>query len=630
VRSWHSRADPQPAGIVPAELRLREDGVPFSERFDDVYFSHAGGLAEARHIFLVGNELPQRWVRAQRFTIVETGFGTGLNFLATWQAWQTSAEPGARLHYVAVEKHPLARDDLARTCEMWTELTPFARELIPRYPPPVGGFHRLHLAGNRIALTLLFGDATAMLARLDAAADAFFLDGFAPAKNPDMWTTALFRELARLAAPGATLATYTVAGGVRRALASAGFRVEKRPGFGHKREMLVGVLADAARQTQVGAPSRHAAVIGAGLAGTACAERLAARGWSVDLVERHPGAAREASANPVGIFHPALLVDRRTRSAFTTAATLYAKRQLEALDRASCPVRWRPTGVLQVSRDPRRLERLVRACETIGLPESVARRSNRDEGSERVGVRTGSGGFWFEEGGWASAASVCEARLSACENALRRVFQREATSLEPAPGGWRVLDACGHVLSEATVVVLANAREAMRLGAQSALPLGPVRGQITRLPQVQGQLLRAPVCGDGYVTPAVDGAHCIGATFEEDNCDCSVRDEDHAANLERLGRMLPDFARDHDSATLGGWAGVRAMTPDRLPLAGPVPGDGQAGLFSCVGLGARGLTWSALLGELVASYVNGDPLPVESHVAQQLLPGRRLPDVESS
>jgi tRNA 5-methylaminomethyl-2-thiouridine biosynthesis bifunctional protein len=482
-----------------------------------------------------------------------------------------------------------------------------------------------------VVLTLILGDAIAMLRQLDAAADAFYLDGFAPARNPEMWTSALFGELARLAAPGATLATYTVAGGVRRGLAEAGFRVEKRPGFAHKREMLVGTFAGVARHARVETPARrHAAVIGAGLAGTACAERLAARGWSVDLIEQHAGMAREASGNPAGILHPGLLVDRRTRSAFTTAATLYAKRELEALGHGSRPPRWMPTGVLQVSRDPRRLERLVRACQAAGLPESVARLVDPDEGSERIGARAGGGGFWFEDGGWASASSLCEARLASCENDVGRLFGHEAMKLEPVAGGWRVLNGSGQVLSEAAVVVLANARQATRFDTGSALPLRPVRGQVTRLPESDGRMLRAPVCGDGYVTPAVGGSHWIGATFDENDTDCEMRPEDHASNLERLQRMLPEFAPSSDPATLCGWVGVRAMSPDRLPLVGPVPGSGMAGLFACVGLGARGLTWSALLGEVLASQVNGDPLPVERHVADQLLPGRSMREVRAA
>ena len=229
------------------------------------------------------------------------------------------------------------------------------------------------------------------------------------------------RELARLAVPGATLATYTVAGEVRRGLSDAGFRLEKRCGFGRKREMLVGLFTGASQSRAERATTRrHAAVIGAGLAGTACALRLAARGWTVDLVERSATAAREASGNPAGIVHPALLVDRRMRSAVTTAATLCAKRELDALGAASLAPMWRPTGVLQVCRDPRRLERLVRALEKLGLPKSVARSVDREDGGSLVGARAGGPGYWFEDGCWVAAASVCEARIAAAGNNLRR------------------------------------------------------------------------------------------------------------------------------------------------------------------------------------------------------------------
>lgn len=616
--------------VEPAQLRLREDGVPYSERFEDVYFSAAGGLAETRHTFLLGNALPQRWAHAERFTIIECGFGTGLNFLATWQAWQSGAPTSARLHYVAVEKHPVSRADLQRAASRWPELVPLAGALRDVYPPAVPGFHRLHFDRDRVALTLLFGDATAMLAQLDAAADAFFLDGFAPAKNPEMWTHALFRQLARLAAGGATLATYSVAGEVRRGLGDAGFNVAKRAGFGCKREMLVGVFAGVGQDRRQPRQPRRAAVIGAGLAGTSCAQRLAARGISVDLVERHPAPAREASANPIGILHPALLTDRRTRSTFTTSASLYAARELEALRRTPSPARWLATGVLQLCRDPRRLERLAQAARYVGAPVDVVRWVSREEASALVGARTGGAGFWFEKAGWAAAGSVCEARLAACGERVRRVFAREAVGLGRTPEGWRVLGAGGHVLAEAPVVVLANARDAVRFDAAGVLRLRPVRGQVTLLPDRQGGGLLAPVCGDGYVTPVVDGAHCIGASFDEGDCDVGLRSADQVRNLERLDRMLPGFAACCDAAELAGWVGVRVMTPDYLPRVGALAGDARGGLFACVGLGARGLTWSALLGELLASCVDGDALPVPYHVAERLAPEDTREEVRSA
>ena len=612
-----------PSSVGPAGLRLSEDGPAFSERFGDVYCSTDGGLAETRHVFLAGNGIPARWRDVHRFTITETGFGTGLNFLATWQEWRACAPARARLHYVSVEKYPLSRDELARACARWPELAAYAQALIRVYPPPVPGFHRMHFDGGCVSLTLLLGEAATMLSQLDSVADAIFLDGFVPAKNQDIWSAAVFRELARMAVADTTLATYTVCGEVRRGLAEAGFRVEKRAGFGRKREMLVGVFDGRRARVPARAPSRcHAAVIGAGLAGTACAERLAARGWTVDLIERHPEPAREASGNPAGILHPALLSDRRSRSAFTTAATLYMNRELEVLDRGAPTPVWKPSGVLQVCRDPRRLQRLERAAADIGLPECVARRVDREEGSALAGARIGGNGFWFEHGCWAAAASICEARIAAGGARVRRVFQREALRLSRTENGWRALDRDGQVLSDTPVMVLANAADAMRFCLAADLPLRSVRGQVTRIPAGAASALRAPLCGDGYVTPALDGSYCVGATFDEDDPDPAVRGEAHSSNLARLRRMLPDFALPDNPATLSGWVGFRAVSPDRLPLVGPLAGESTAGLFACLALGARGLTVSGLAAELLASMVTGDPLPVERHIAHQLAPGR--------
>src|SRR5215470_3912065 len=229
---------PRSVSVVPARLERDARGVPFSARFDDVYHSADGGLAQARHVFLEGNALPGRWRDRPAFTIVETGFGIGLNFLATWHAWRADPRRPARLHYVSLEKHPFERDDLAAALAPFEELRPLASALTRTWPPPIAGFHRLHFEGGRLALTLLLGDASDCLPRLEARADALLLDGFAPARNPEMWSPEVVRELARIAAPGATLATWTVAGGVRASLSDAGFRVEKREGFGTKREML--------------------------------------------------------------------------------------------------------------------------------------------------------------------------------------------------------------------------------------------------------------------------------------------------------------------------------------------------------------------------------------------------------
>jgi tRNA 5-methylaminomethyl-2-thiouridine biosynthesis bifunctional protein len=228
------------ARLVPARVAFDAAGVPYSPEYGDVYHSADGGPEQARHVFLGGNGLPGRWRGRGAFTIVETGFGLGVNFLVTCAALLADAHAPEHLHYVSAEKHPFEKDDLAAALARYTELAPLAGELAAAWPAAVAGVHRLKLARGRVELTLLFGDAAEMLPRVDARADAFYLDGFAPARNPELWSAGILRELARLAAPGATLATWTVARAVRERLAAAGFAVEKRPGFGRKREMLAG------------------------------------------------------------------------------------------------------------------------------------------------------------------------------------------------------------------------------------------------------------------------------------------------------------------------------------------------------------------------------------------------------
>lgn len=231
--------------LIPARLAFRSDGTPCSGEFGDVYHPADGGAGQARLVFLAGNGLPERWRGRKAFVILETGFGLGLNFLATWAEWRADPERCARLHFISAEKHPFTLHDLATLHARHPEFAPLAAELRRSWPPLAPGFHRLHLDGGQVTLTLLFGDALDCLLRIEAGVDAFYLDGFAPERNPEMWSRSLFQAVARLAQPGATLATWTVASAVRQALAVVGFAAEKRPGFGRKREMLAGRYAPA-------------------------------------------------------------------------------------------------------------------------------------------------------------------------------------------------------------------------------------------------------------------------------------------------------------------------------------------------------------------------------------------------
>ncbi|OQA30233.1 MAG: tRNA 5-methylaminomethyl-2-thiouridine biosynthesis bifunctional protein MnmC [Betaproteobacteria bacterium ADurb.Bin341] len=226
--------------ITPAQLSFEPDGTPYSARYNDVYHTRAGGPEQARHVFLAGNDLPARWQNRPKFTLLETGFGLGLNFLTTWMAWQNDPQRCLHLHFISVEKHPVSADDLAKAHATWPEFEPYATQLRQCWPALEAGNHRIELAKGQMILDLILGDALEALTTLQAQVDAFYLDGFAPDKNPELWSPALFKTLAKLAAPGATLATWSVAGHVQRGLNAAGFVTEKHPGFAGKRQMLAG------------------------------------------------------------------------------------------------------------------------------------------------------------------------------------------------------------------------------------------------------------------------------------------------------------------------------------------------------------------------------------------------------
>ncbi len=605
--------------IEPAAPRLR-DGAVFSESYGDTYWSLDGGLDETRHVFLSGNDFPTRWQARNRFTILETGFGTGLNFLCAWRSFRETAPAGARLHYLSVDKHPFRREDLQRLYGQWPELAPLGAALLNRYPPLIPGFHRLHLDGGRVALTLLWGEAADMLAQAEARVDAFFLDGFAPSRNPDMWSEALFAQLGRLAAPGATFATYSAAGKVSRGMTAAGFVVEKQAGFGRKREMLRGRFAGTAEQETT--RECRALVIGGGIAGTLVAERLAARGWTVDLIERREGLARETSGNPAGVLQPVPSTDGNRLSRLTLAGFHYALRRLQEFS-ADPKLIWQQCGVLRLARDAKQVDRQRRIAESGLLPPEVLRWVYVEEASALAGWRVPAPGWWFPQGGWVHPPALCDAVLRVAGNAVRLHTQREAADLVRVGNAWRAIDASGNVIAEAPVAILANGHLARRFAVSSALPLRPVRGQITCIPAEPGRAIKTVVSREGYVTPATSfGVHVVGATYEEGSTDDLAREEDHRANLERLKHLLPDFAATVDTARVGGRAGIRTVGPDRLPLVGAIPG--AENLFGLLGLGSRGLVYAPLCAELLACAIEDEPLPVERDLAAGLAPAARL------
>ncbi|MDE2501650.1 MAG: tRNA (5-methylaminomethyl-2-thiouridine)(34)-methyltransferase MnmD, partial [Burkholderiales bacterium] len=224
--------------IEPAAIEFDAEGLPRAPRYGDLYHPRIGALAQARHVFLRGNGLPERWRGRADFVVFETGFGLGNNFIAAWEAWRADPERCTRLHYVAIERHPPTRADLERV-HAASPRPELARALIAAWPAATPNLHAIEFDAGRLRLLLAFGDIAALAPGLRLQADAYFLDGFAPARNPAMWQPRVLAALGRKAAPGATLATWSVARELRDGLVTAGFEVAQAPGIGGKREITV-------------------------------------------------------------------------------------------------------------------------------------------------------------------------------------------------------------------------------------------------------------------------------------------------------------------------------------------------------------------------------------------------------
>jgi tRNA 5-methylaminomethyl-2-thiouridine biosynthesis bifunctional protein len=593
-----------PSPLIPATLAFAADGTPYSEAYGDVYHSAGGGPAQARYVFLQGNGLPERWRGRRAFTILETGFGFGMSFLAAWRAWCEDPARCERLHFVSVEKHPFAAPHLSLLWEKNGEFENESRQLLARWPMLVPGMHRLEFEDGNVVLSLFFGDIAEGLPQLQLAADAIFLDGFAPAKNPSMWSPPLLRHLGRLSAPGATLATWSVASPVREALEGAGFAVEKDKGFATKKEMLRGRLVPRKKTASEKKSPRSAIVIGAGVAGAAVSERLASRGWQVALIERRGAPAAEASGNPAAVFHPIVSPDDSLFARCTRAAFLFLLERWKNLG----GLEWRRCGVLQLARDAQERASQKRALESLGYP---ARYAAFDEAK---------GGLWFPEAGWVKPRSLVHALLLKCGERMDLKFNHEVSFLEFKNGNWHASSADGNAIASAPIVVLANAADALRLAPQAGVRLQRVRGQLTLVPAIEA--LHHVILRGGMALPGIDGLSLVGASYDVGDEDAQLRADSHAGNLARLEQMLPGATRGLDATKLDGRVAFRAVTPDRLPMIGPISDPRGGGLYGAFAYGSRGLLWAGLGGELLASLLEGEPLPVERKLAAAMDPGR--------
>ncbi|MBN2647820.1 MAG: bifunctional tRNA (5-methylaminomethyl-2-thiouridine)(34)-methyltransferase MnmD/FAD-dependent 5-carboxymethylaminomethyl-2-thiouridine(34) oxidoreductase MnmC [Thiotrichales bacterium] len=655
--------------LEPAELVWQQQ-VPFAAAFGDCYFSQQDGLNETRYHFLAHNFLPERFAalgnhsKSAPFRIAESGFGSGLNFLATLALWQQTwgeQKPSVQLHFVSFEKYPLRWSDLVKVHSTFAELAPQAEALQAIYPPLIPGWHELYLPECQVRLSLWFGDILDGVKTCDSSppgqVDAWFLDGFAPSKNPQMWQPALFQNMARLSHGQTTFATFTAAGDVRRGLQQVGFTVQKDKGFGRKREMLFGQLetqrpftskAPWFERSVPSAPVKTVLVIGAGLAGATQAYALAQQGLHVTVLDQADAVAAEASGNLAGTLHPLLTADWNLRSRWYWAGFQSAQRWLQPW-LSTQEIEGDLRGLLQLDADGSLLTHWQQVQQNLTLPPRVAQWQEADALVSRWSIETDKSGLFYPNSGWIYPKSVVERCLAHPNIAVKLGHRVEAW--QSVEGGWQVKCFVGKetALLQADALVLATAALDQNLNQRLQLPLRPLKGQVTHLPAaLQAYPLPIAITHSGYSSPTAKGYAVTGATFEAPDMGQMLSVAGHQSNLTAVEAVLPNWQKVQSVGDLEGLPGriaFRPTTPDHLPIVGPVPDwafvdqhylrqphnralfqyprqSYQPHLYVNNGHGARGLMSVFLAAELITAEMCGQSLPLDGALYQATHPAR--------
>lgn len=618
------------------------DGRLWSTLYEDVYFSRSAPLSEVEHVFIHGTDIEQKMLSSSSVTMAETGFGTGLNFLSVYKIWKKLGENAPDLHFISVDKHPLSVTQIEKALKPLVEVGAECSELLANYPPRFKGVHTVTLGGGRVTLTLMWGDAVTMYQALECNVDIWFLDGFAPSRNPDMWCDALYEAMAGHSAEGAVLASFTSAGHVRRGLEKVGFLIEKRPGFDHKREMITGRFSGRDSREAVSRvgknimpwfatekfdkPSDNSSVvvIGGGIAGCSVAYGLSQRGRQVTIVERNERLALEASDQEQAIMFPALNRDADLVSQLSFRGYDFSRRWLLDYAKKHVPLH-QVTRMLQLGKTAEDGERLCDAALAIDpygdalAPISLADYPFFNEKTQMQRAILYDQAFCINMPAWCHAM-VHEAQISVRCNT-------DVMVLEECDKGWVVHTKQGEY--QADQVVIACAHSAKKLTHSAEFPLIKARGQLTYLPKKYvANPLEVMLSYGGYAID-IGGDYLLGATFDPARGDPEIAVSDHRKNISILREYVPlDDVAEVELAQMAGKVRFRTVTPDRLPLMGAVPDYGyyqqhygdiykgrraldypdgryHSGLFMLLGLGARGSVYGPLLGDMLAERMVG-------------------------
>ena len=653
--------------IQHAKIHFNQENTPVSDKFDDVYFSNQDGLAETHYVFLEGNQLWERWVNYQEahFVIAETGFGTGLNFFAVTTLFREFRQkhpdsPLKRLYFISFEKYPLLLDALQQAHLAYPQFSHLAQHLQQHWLNPIQGCYRFHF--DETTLDLWFGDVAENLPQLgdymNSKIDAWFLDGFAPSKNPDMWNEQLYQQMFRFTKLQGTFATFTAASAVRKGLENAGFNIKKRKGFGKKRECLSGqktqekltALSTSWFHSQpANLKEQDIAIIGGGVASLCTAISLVKRGAKITIYCEDEQTALNASGNKQGAFYPQLSDDNERNIRFYIHAFAYGHQFLQWAIQQQIEFEYEFCGVALCAYNEKAESKLNKIAK-LNLPSDLYQSLNQTELSEKVGLPLPFGGAFIPQGAWLAPRQLVQHAFAFLEKkGVQIKTSQKATELSQTENGWQITTAENETFCH-EVVVLANGHKLTEFEQTQKLPLYPVRGQVSQIPTSEKLLkLKTVLCYDGYLTP-VDQAktsHCIGASHVRDNATREFSLTEQQENQQKIQQNIPEeWTKEVDTSGNLARIGVRCSVRDLTPMMGAVPhfsaqqtqyqnlfnlrrrkqpieqAENYPNLYLIGALGSRGLTSAPFLGETLASLIYGEPLPMSEDLIHNLMPNR--------
>lgn len=632
------------------------DGQPYSDLFDDIYYSsdedeNIPGESEFKHVFFKNNGLPERWLQRDEFVIAELGFGSGLNCVLTIREWLKHCEQSKKkktLHYIAIEKYPLSAETIVELISRYPDLKLICEALVEDYPPAIATTHSRSLFDNRVVVHFKFMDVIGTLGDDDLDADVWYLDGFSPAKNPEMWSEQLFAKIAKNSRNGATCSTYTAAGFVKRNLKNAGFLVDKVSGHGKKREMLVAGLPVTKlcdkkseplrykekpwfqRPPKIDVSGKKATVIGAGIAGLSLAYALVQRGWKVTIIDKHGDIAKGSTSNPAPIVYPRLSVNNDVDTEYYTASYCFGLYIFSKLQKKSRERFWFGDGLLQVM-DKNRIDQILKKYDFNSDYISVA--EAQADGKVMVD---------YTSAGVVLPAILCDVLRAECGGDLN-IVNAEVTNIKYDGKKWQ----CSYgseSIHEDEILIVANGTDINGLGLPLNFPVEKIRGQVAILEEGDASYqIKKTQNADVHITPAINGKHYLGATYNRGNVDPCIEPEDNRALLDSLNKLYPEMFGEDDCCDA--WVGFRTVSKDRIPLVGAVPdvlfydeeyadichGNNVRtylpasylnGLYISAAHGSRGFTSSFISAEVIASLIEGSPMPVSKKVLDYLSPSR--------